>query len=136
MPALFNPATTGWTVEALFRTDGIGGSQVVLQQRDASGTGRTLMQISGAGLITCFTGGASRPSDFVVTPEEVVHAAFVFERTGDNGAGEGLGMWTWYVNGEVSASGNFTGNDGVEPSEGGFLVGLHKSLTSQYFSTG
>ena len=35
IPHLFNPAETSWTVEAIFKTDGIGSTQTVLQQRDA-----------------------------------------------------------------------------------------------------
>ena len=133
LPNLFNPANTSWTIEALFRSDGIGSNQTVLQQRDGGGTGRTLMQIASSGLVTGFSGGATRNSEFTVGAEEIVHAAFVFERSGASGTGEGLGTWTWYINGEVSSSGVFAGTDGVQPTSGAIVVGINKGLNGSHF---
>lgn len=133
IPNLFNPATTSWTVEAIFRTDGIGTTQTALQQRDSGGTGRTLMQINSAGLLTNFVGGSSKNADFTAVAEVITHAAFVFQRTGVSATGEGLGVWTWYANGVATASGNYLDPNGVEPSLGTFLVGISKRLNGSYF---
>ncbi len=133
IPNLFNPATTSWTVEVLFRSDGIGSAQTILQQRDSAGTGRTLTQISGAGQLTNFAGGSTRNADFTVMAEEVTHSAFVFQRSGGSPDGEGLGGWTWYVNGLATASGTYSGENGIETCLGTFLVGINKGLSGSYF---
>ena len=132
-PPLFNPAVTSWTFELLFRTDGIGQTQAILQQGDGGGTGRTVMSLNASGALNSFVGGSSRPADFMPEAEVAVHVALVFERSGDNGSGEGIGTWRWYVDGVQSASGSFSGNSGVEPSSGPFFIGIHKGVTSQFF---
>lgn len=118
-PPLFNPALTSFTIEALFQTDSTT-QQVVVQQD--GGTGRTLFFLAGnTGEVRSFVGGGTRASGTWAVPGQVHHGAFVFDLSSNT--------WTWYVDGSATASGNVT----PESSNGGFLIGIHKNLTGNFF---
>lgn len=118
-PPLFNPATTSFTLEALFKTDST--TQQALIQQDGT-TGRTLFFLAnGTGEIRSFLGGGVRSSAFSASLGEVYHGAFVFDQPSST--------WTWYINGAKTASGSVS----PETSNGRFLIGIHKNLTGNLF---
>lgn len=118
-PPLFNPALTSFTIEALFNTDATSQQAVVQQD---GGTGRTLFFLSSAGGdIRSFLGGATRSSGTNAVVGQVHHGALVFDNTSNT--------WTWYIDGVATASGSVS----PESSNGGFFIGIHRNLTSNYF---
>lgn len=118
-PPLFNPALTSFTIEALFKTDATSQQAVVQQD---GGSGRTLFFLSSTGGdIRSFLGGATRSSGTGALVGQVHHGALVFDSTSNT--------WTWYIDGVATNSGTVS----PESSNGGFFIGIHKNLTSNYF---
>ena len=134
VPGVFNPAETSFTLEALVSVNELGGNQIIFQQRDLNGSGRTLLRISSTGEIDSFIGGVSRRSGKFVTAGEVLHLALVFERSQTSAAGEAKGALTFFVNGVVESQSSLADPSGVESSEGDFLVGIQKGINGQYFN--
>ncbi|MDB4500807.1 GNAT family N-acetyltransferase [Akkermansiaceae bacterium] len=125
-PGVLNPATTSFTLEAVVQTDAIGARQMVFQQRDVNGTGRTLLRVSATGEVDSFIGGATRRSGISVAAGEPLHLVMVFERTGLSTSNEGEGTVIFYVNGVKGNSIAMNGSNGVEPSDGEFVIGTQK----------
>jgi len=118
-PPLFNPALTSFTIEAIFKTDSTTQQAVVQQD---GGTGRTLFFLaSGSGEIRSFLGGGTRSSGTSAIVGQIHHGAFTFDNS--------TNIWTWYIDGVATASGSVT----PESSSGGFLIGIHKNLTGNFF---
>lgn len=119
-PPLFNPALTSFTIEALFKTDATSQQAVVQQD---GGSGRTLFFLSSSGGdIRSFLGGGTRSSGTAAAVGQVHHGALVFD--------DPTNTWTWYIDGVATASGSVN----PESSSGGFFIGIHKNLTSNYFN--
>lgn len=133
-PGVLNPATTSFTLEAVVQTDAIGAHQMVFQQRDVNGTGRTLLRVSATGEVDSFIGGATRRSGISVAAGEPLHLVMVFERTGLSTSNEGEGTVIFYVNGVKGNSIAMNGSNGVEPSDGEFVIGTQKGFNGQYFN--
>jgi len=118
-PPLFNPALTSFTIEALFRTDATTQQAVVQQD---GGRGRTLFFLSSSGgNIRSFLGGVTSSSGRSAVVGQVYHGALVFD--------DPTNTWTWYIDGVATA----TGTVSPESTNGGFFIGIHKNLTSNYF---
>ncbi|MDB2430364.1 lamin tail domain-containing protein, partial [Akkermansiaceae bacterium] len=118
-PPLFNPALTSFTIEALFRT-GATTQQAVVQQD--GGLGRTLFFLSSSGGdIRSFLGGTTSSSGTSAIVGQVHHGALVFD--------DPTNTLTWYIDGVATA----TGTVNPESTNGGFFIGIHKNLTSNYF---
>lgn len=118
-PPLFNPALTSFTIEALFKTDATT-QQAVIQQD--GGSGRTLFFLSSSGGdVRSFLGGGTRSSGTTAIVGQIHHGALVFD--------DPTNTWTWYIDGVATASGTVN----PESSNGGFFIGIHKNLTSNYF---
>ncbi|MFT6242759.1 MAG: hypothetical protein ACJAQT_004870 [Akkermansiaceae bacterium] len=134
VPGVLNPGRTSFTLEALVAVEALGTNQIIFQQKDSGGTGRTLLRVGTSGVVGSFVGGATRNSGAAASAGEAVHVAMVFERTGQAAGGEGEGTLTFYVDGV--AEGNFvmSGTSGVEPSDGDFVIGSQKGLNGQYFN--
>lgn len=134
VPFMLNPAETSFTLEALLQTDVIGAAQIVFQQLDVSGVGRTLLRINSSGQVDSFIGGTSRVSGISVEVGIPLHLVMVFDRSGLSSAGEAEGTLTFYVNGEKGNTIQMSGSSGVEPSIGDFLIGISKGFNGQYFN--
>ncbi len=119
-PSLFNPALTSFTIEALFKTDATSQQAVVQQD---GGSGRTLFFLSSTGgEIRSFLGGGTRSSSVAAVVGQVHHGALVFDDL--------TNTWTWYIDGIATNSGTVT----PESTNGGFFIGIHKNLSSNYFN--
>ena len=133
-PGLFDPAATSFTLEALVQTDAIGVGQLIFQQLDSSGTGRSLLKVNASGVVDSFIGGATRASGISAVAGEPLHVVMVFERTGLSSTGEGEGTVIFYVNGVKGNSVTMSGSNGVEPSMGDFVIGVNKGLNGSLFN--
>jgi hypothetical protein len=119
-PPLFNPALTSFTIEALFKTNAT--SQQAIVQQDG-GSGRTLFFLSSSGGdIRSFLGAGTRSSGIAAVVGQIHHGALVFD--------DPTNTWTWYIDGVATASGTVN----PESSNGGFFIGIHKNLSSNYFN--
>ncbi|MDB4667794.1 CotH kinase family protein [Akkermansiaceae bacterium] len=134
IPNLLNPALTSFTLEAVVQTDVIGTGQLIFQQLDVSGVGRSLVKINAGGEIDSFIAGSTRGSGISAEAGQPIHMALVFDRSGQAGSGEGEGTIIFYVDGVKGASISVSGVNGVEPSVGDFVIGISKGLNGQYFN--
>lgn len=133
VPGVLNPGRTSFTLEALVAVDALGANQIIFQQKNLGGTGRTLLRVGTSGVVGSFIGGATRNSGGMARGGEAVHVAMVFERTGQSAGGEGEGALTFYVDGVAEGSFSMSGTSGVEASDGDFVIGNQKGLNGQYF---
>lgn len=133
-PQLFNPSETSFTLEAIVQTDVIGANQLIFQQRDVSGVGRTLIRINASGQVDSFIGGSSRLSGITVKTGEPLHLVMTFERAGLSSTNEAEGTLIFYVNGVKGNEFSMSGSSGVESSIGEFVLGIQKGLNGQYFN--
>ena len=133
IPSVVNPGETSFTLEALVQVNSLGANQIIFQQQDVNGVGRTLLRVAASGAIDSNLGGSLKLSGATVNAGVPVHIALVFEKSGESGAGEAEGTWRFYVNGEPEESGLISGASGAELSEGDFVIGIQKGLDGQYF---
>lgn len=133
IPAVVNPGETSFTLEALVQVNSLGANQIIFQQQDVNGVGRTLLRVAASGAIDSNLGGSLKLSGATVNAGVPVHIALVFEKSGESGSGEAEGTWRFYVNGEPEESGLISGASGAELSEGDFVIGIQKGLDGQYF---
>ena len=133
IPGVVNPGETSFTLEALVQVDAIGENQIIFQQQDVNGVGRTLLKVGASGVIDSFLAGSLKLSGQSAVAGTPIHVALVFEQSGISGEEKAEGTWTFHVNGNAANSGIVTGMDGAEFSEGDFVIGIQKGLNGQYF---
>lgn len=133
MPPLLNPAETGFTLEALVQVDALGTNQILFQQQDLDGVGRTLLRIGANGALDSFIGGSNKSSGQLVQAGVPLHVVLTFEPSGVSPQGEAEGTWRFFLNGVAGEFGVMSGADGVEASDGAFLFGIQKGLDGQFF---
>lgn len=134
VPGVLNPGETSFTLEALVSVEALGINRLIFQQLDLNGTGRSLLRILANGELASFIGGINRTSGKIVPIGQPLHVAMVFERTGLSGVGEAEGTLSFYVNGVRENSLSLSGSEGVEMSDGDFVLGNQKGLNGQYFN--
>jgi hypothetical protein len=136
---ILNPGDleTGFTVEAIVRRDPNPGNshRILVAQQDQNGTGRTIVQITGDGLITtALPQSIRKDADTRIGAEQWAHVVMVADIINQE--------IRWYVDGVAAG----TTKDGVNPdgttfdpnflleqSTGAWSIGVHKTLTQNYF---
>ncbi len=110
-----------FTIAAWYKPDVIPKKQVVFQQGDAGGTGRTWLFVhEGAGEIRSFLGNGTTASGINAEAGEWYHTAVVVTEGG------GVDSVQLYVNGQLAGD---PFQAAMEDSEGTFFIGAHKNIT-------
>ena len=111
-----------FTISAWFKLDALPTvNQMVVQQGDNNGNGRTWLFVAADEEIRSFLGNTTTGSGVYVEADTWYHAAVVVT---EGGATDSVQV---YVNGE--AAGNPVAV-GMETSEGDYYIGCHKNLTN------
>lgn len=113
LQSLFNPSTTDFSIELWFEASGTG-VEPLIQQRDAGGTGRTLLFVEANQLKTEL-GGAIHVSSDLVKQGDWNHAALTYD-------GAELSL---YLNGIHQVTDSAT----AESCSGIFQIGRNKAPT-------
>jgi endoglucanase len=123
LPSVFNPATqTDFTATAWVRlATAIADTQVILQQMDGSGTGRTWLYRKSTGELASYLGNAETTSSATLATNTWYHVALV--KTGSS--------LQLYVNGSASGS---PATRTIESTVGTMRIGAHKVTTTQYWN--
>ena len=111
-----------FTLTTWFKTDEIDKKQIIFQQGNLNGPGRSWLTIGEStndNVIRSYVGGAWTSSGIIVEAEEWYHAAVVVTEGGGN---DSIQM---YVNGEPAGNPR---QDSMEDCEGVFLVGCGKGI--------
>ncbi len=112
--------TGDFTIAAWFKFDIVAKKQVIFQQGDAGGTGRTWLFIAVDDEIRSFLGNGTTASGINAEAEDWYHTAVVVIEGGDTDSVQ------LYVNGEIAGA-PFAA--GMEDSGGIFFIGCHKNIT-------
>ncbi|MCP4541339.1 MAG: LamG domain-containing protein, partial [Chloroflexi bacterium] len=120
-PQPLDSAAQLFTAAAWFKIDNLDTNQAILQQQDGSSTGRTWLWVLSNGQIRTFLGGSNLDSGAgnVVTPGSWHHAAVAANS----------GTVKLYLDGQLVNQ----ASQSVQASDGGLLIGAHKSLSSGFF---
>lgn len=129
---------TGFTVEAIVRSEPVAGgtaNRAIVAQQDLNGTGRLIISVDESGVIRSVLGaGVRKDADTKVTASEWTHLIIV--------ANALTNEIRWYVNGQPAG----TSKDGLNPdgttfdpnllleaSDGAWTIGVHKTLTGNFW---
>ncbi|MES2438009.1 MAG: LamG-like jellyroll fold domain-containing protein [Verrucomicrobiota bacterium] len=129
---------TGFTIEAVVRSEPIAGgtaNRAIVSQLDLNGTGRLIISVDESGVIRSVLGGGVRKdADTKVTASEWSHLVVV--------ANALTNEIRWYVDGKpagISKDGfnpdgtQFDPNLLLEASDGAWTIGVHKTLTGNFW---
>ncbi|UCF17857.1 MAG: LamG domain-containing protein, partial [Phycisphaerales bacterium] len=114
-----------FAVASWIKLDVISGQHNFFQQADGNGTGRSWLFIQNNGEIQSWLGGSATASGVFPVAGTWYHVAVVVTEAGT------ADIVQMYVNG--AASGTPEQND-LEDSEGDYVIGVNKNLTSQWFN--
>jgi hypothetical protein len=129
---------TGFTVEAIVRAEPVAGgtaNRAIVSQQDLNGTGRLIISVDESGVIRSVLGaGVRKDADTKVAPREWSHVVIV--------ANAITNEIRWYVDGQPAG----TSKDGLNPdgttfdpnllleaSDGAWTIGVHKTLTGNFW---
>ena len=111
-----NPNTDNYTVELWAKADVLSGSQNLIIQEDASGTGRAYLYLTGSTLATLQGGSTIQTGNTTLTTDTWYHFAVTYD---------GVNVTT-YVNGIQEAQSATT----PESTMGSFRLGISKTAAS------
>ncbi|WP_404390373.1 cadherin domain-containing protein [Pseudoalteromonas phenolica] len=123
MSGAFNPAANDFTFETWVKVDDYGstGNMHFIQQRNGSGTGRTILGIKGGtGRFYSYLGRTNLQSSTVVTKGQWYHLALSYEKSSRK-----LKM---YVNGQLEAQGTRS----IESTKGDLVFSANKDMNNRY----
>ncbi|RYD23940.1 MAG: hypothetical protein EOP88_02225, partial [Verrucomicrobiaceae bacterium] len=133
-----NEIQEGFTIEAIVRNepDAAGtANRAIVSQLDQNGTGRLIISVDDTGTIrSVFGGGVRKDADTKVIGQTWSHVVVV--------ANAVTNTLRWYVDGQyagTSADGQnpdgslFDPNLLFEPSDGAWTIGVHKTLTGNFW---
>jgi len=117
--SFLDPLTTDFTMFVVIKASPSAAQQLVLQQTDGSGFGRSMFNIVSGGDITSFVGGSATTGDAISSGIPQIHVL----KVEDNG-----------VNSTISISTNsgtiYSTTQTPESADGVFHIGVHKNLGS------
>ena len=122
-----NPSANDFSIELYLMTpEPIGAdTQVVVGQKNGSGTGRSILTVNNTGELSSFLGGKGTPSGFTFASNRWYHVVMTVE---EDGAADVI---RYYVDGEATPSG---GTANVEQADGAWVLGSHKDQGRQFVS--
>lgn len=129
---------TGFTIEAIVKAEPVAGgtaNRAIVSQQDLNGTGRLIISVDESGTIRSVLGGGVRKdADTKVPAQEWSHLVIV--------ANAITNEIRWYVDGQPAG----TSKDGLNPdgttfdpnllleaSDGAWTIGVHKTLTGNFW---
>ena len=118
IPSVINPISDTFTAAAWFNVTDHPTTRIILQQQDGTGTGRNWLYLRDSGNIASFLGG-SRLTGSPVSTGEWHHAAVTYDGT----------TLSLYLDGNPENS----DDRAMEASDGVMLLGIHKSLSEDFF---
>ena len=129
-PLVLDPSLGDFSMEAIIRADspGAAGTVVLANQDGTAGPGRSNLVVNGNRAITTYIGGATLLSGRTATDGGFDHLLVTYDQSAVAGGVDPT--IRIFVNGEETATGLFV----VEPANGGWVIGSHKSQASQFFS--
>ncbi|GAA5129477.1 hypothetical protein JIN84_03390 [Luteolibacter yonseiensis] len=129
---------TGFTIEAIVRAEPVAGgsaNRAIVAQQDLNGTGRLIISVDESGTIRSVLGaGVRKDADTKVPAREWAHLVIV--------ANAITNEIRWYVDGEYAGTSKdgknpdgseFDPNLLLEASNGAWTIGVHKTLTGNFW---
>lgn len=129
---------TGFTIEAIVRAEPVAGgtaNRAIVSQLDLNGTGRLIISVDESGTIRSVLGaGVRKDADTKVPAQEWAHLVIV--------ANAVTNEIRWYVDGQPAGTSkdgknpdgtDFDPNLLLEASNGAWTIGVHKTLTGNFW---
>ena len=119
-----NVSTSDFTIEMLINPTAITGGDILVQQNDGSGTGRSLLLLNDDGSLNSFYGGSTQAltAAGLVKLGEWAHVVMTVTQDGTND------VINIYVNGILAG----TGIEDGEAATGSWILGSSKAGTANY----
>lgn len=118
---MLDPSEKDFSVELLVKPYELLGTQVMVSNQDGFGTGRSNLIVGADGNFNSFMGGSTTPSESFAEPDVWYHVVMTYDVDGPD-------TIRFYVDGELSG----VGSNIVEPADGNWVIGSHKSQGSQF----
>ncbi|MCX6047480.1 MAG: LamG domain-containing protein, partial [Chloroflexi bacterium] len=118
--SLLNPEASKFTVATWFKVNALTAEQVILQQKDGTGTGRPWLVLTTSGQIASDLGGSRLTSASALSTGQWHHAAFTYDGT----------TLTLYLDGSQTAQATRT----LEASDGELIVGANATRTQNFLA--
>ena len=121
-----NPGINDFSIELFLNVKTLStDAQVVVAQKDGSGTGRSVLTVGNTGALSSFLAGKSTLSGVTLASNRWYHVVMTVD---ENGANDVI---AYYVDGAVTPGG---GTANIGSANGAWVLGAHKDQGMQFFT--